>query len=61
MLQCTKRLREICYIQCIHVIAAIVDLVQVSEIVLSELAAGTLNKQNESKDRHTVIFDGSMG
>ena len=46
MLQCTKRLREICYIQCIHVIAAIVDLVQVSEVVLSELVAGTLNKQN---------------
>ena len=46
MLPCTKKLREVCYIQCIHVIGAIVDLVQVSEIVLSELVAGTLNKQN---------------
>lgn len=61
MLQCTRRLGEIRYIQYIYVINAILDLVQFSGNMLSEQVAGILNKQNYSKDPHTVIFDGSLG
>ena len=57
ILQCTRRLGEIWYIQCIYVINAIFHLVQFSENVLNEQVACILNKQNYSKYPHTVIFD----
>ena len=60
ILQCTRRLGERWYIQCIYVINAILHLVQFSENVLNEQVAGILNKQKYSKYPHTVISDGPL-
>ena len=57
----TKRNMLYTMLQCTYEFGTIVDLVQVSENVLSELVAGILNKQNWNKDSHSVIFHGPMG
>ena len=61
ILQCTRRLGEIWYIQCVYVINTILHLVQFSENVLNEHVVGILNKQNYSKYPHRVTSDGPLG